>query len=594
MKTTLPAMTCLFFAALLSSTAACHQEGTTPLRHRTLSSGAGSPPVEESVADFDRGDRLSTSLDRPSILAFERLAPCRSSFIAYPFPFLPDERSDQSVSIGTVTEGFLVNAAELFLPAPHIRVCQRQLFRNLRFTTDEMLSLLFDAARAVEEQFAGSTLWLGNLSRRGGGDIPYSVSHNSGRDADLAYYFCDEQGVALDPPDLLTVGPDLRASDLDRVYLFDVPRNWALVRALLSHPQVQVQFLFTANHLKRALLAHAALQGEPPQLLERASTVMLQPGRTNPHDDHLHIRIYCSQEDIGGGCVNIGRVHPWVETYPQARSRRIAQVHRFLDHDDPAVRAAAVARLTLLDSRDDLGRITRLLRDRSSLVRIEVLRAIQEMGGQADVDPVIERFHQEVDPAVLIAALSTLGKLRGQRAEEFLIELLSRPERVVLPEGEVDLRALAVDALAERRSSGAVEALIGLLASDDPYLRARVIWALERITNRRLGHDWEDYRQEGQVRRDGLQQWRDWFLVDGGQPPDRWLAEGFGRQGYPVSGPEGTRLGFLVKAIDAPLPFLGYNAQRLLMDLTRTDSPSLMWSRGDASWYWQRLTSALP
>ena len=47
-----------------------------------------------------------------------------------------------SVSVGTVTGGYLVNAAELPLEGPYHRVLEAAADRQTRFTTDEMRNLL--------------------------------------------------------------------------------------------------------------------------------------------------------------------------------------------------------------------------------------------------------------------------------------------------------------------------------------------------------------------------------------------------------------------------------------------------------------------
>ena len=40
-----------------------------------------------------------------------------------------------------------------------------------------------------------------------------------------------------------------------------------------------------------------AEQGEDPSLLERAEAILHQPGDSAPHDDHLHVRIFCAEDD---------------------------------------------------------------------------------------------------------------------------------------------------------------------------------------------------------------------------------------------------------------------------------------------------------
>ena len=92
---------------------------------------------------------------------------------------------------------------------------------------------------------------------------------------------------------------------------YDVRRNWALVRALLEEPGIEIQYLFIHARLRERLLAWAAEEGEDPALLERAEAILHQPGDSAPHDDHLHVRIFCAESDRALGCRDVGPVRWW-------------------------------------------------------------------------------------------------------------------------------------------------------------------------------------------------------------------------------------------------------------------------------------------
>ena len=74
---------------------------------------------------------------------------------------------------------------------------------------------------------------------------------------------CSFRARCANAVDACSVAPDLIAFDDDghaihgEPYVFDVPRNWSLVEALLTHPSVQVQYLFISQGLRAKLLAHA-------------------------------------------------------------------------------------------------------------------------------------------------------------------------------------------------------------------------------------------------------------------------------------------------------------------------------------------------
>jgi penicillin-insensitive murein endopeptidase len=92
---------------------------------------------------------------------------------------------------------------------------------------------------------------------------------------------------------------------------FDVRRNWAFVRAMLNDPEVEVQWIFIERGLAAGLLREATSEGEDPALLARAAFVMHQPSDAEPHDDHMHIRLYCAPSDRALGCVDKGPVRWW-------------------------------------------------------------------------------------------------------------------------------------------------------------------------------------------------------------------------------------------------------------------------------------------
>jgi penicillin-insensitive murein endopeptidase len=76
-----------------------------------------------------------------------------------------------------------------------------------------------------------------------------------------------------------------------------------------------VQYLFINENLKQVLLDYARAHGEDPALLDRADALLHQPGDSLPHDDHLHVRIFCSQNDRPFGCSDRGPIRWWKKRY---------------------------------------------------------------------------------------------------------------------------------------------------------------------------------------------------------------------------------------------------------------------------------------
>jgi len=209
----------------------------------------------------------------------------------------------QSLSLGRSSEGKLLGAKALE-PSEAIRTLPRRHQRRcLNWGTTRLVAALQRAAEAVRQSSPDSPpLGVGDLSKARGGPIPpYSRSHQSGRDADLAFYQLDEQGQPVPAEDLLSF--DARGYADSGKSRFDARRNWLLVRALIEDPEVDVQWMFISRPLRQALLEEARKLKEPAPLLERAERVLHQPTDSRPHDDHFHVRIRCAPEERSAGCV---------------------------------------------------------------------------------------------------------------------------------------------------------------------------------------------------------------------------------------------------------------------------------------------------
>lgn len=210
---------------------------------------------------------------------------------------------DRGLSIGRASHGQLLGAQAL-VPGETLRILPlRHARRCLNWGTPRLVAALQHAAEAVHQASPEAPpLGVGDMSKARGGPIrPYSRSHQSGRDVDLAFYQVDEQGQPVPAEDLLSF--DARGyADRGR-RRFDTQRNWLLVRALLEDKEVDVQWMFISEPLRRALLDQARKLNEPAALLQRAASVLHQPTDSRPHDDHIHLRIRCTAEERAAGCV---------------------------------------------------------------------------------------------------------------------------------------------------------------------------------------------------------------------------------------------------------------------------------------------------
>jgi penicillin-insensitive murein endopeptidase len=217
-----------------------------------------------------------------------------------------------SVSCGRVNRGGLAAAATLELEGPGYLIPEPWRTRGLRYGTQELVGLIRRAAAAVEREHPGARLGVADLSRRRGGSAAQHRSHQSGRDVDLIYFALDGSGQPVAPGGCMpSYRPDRTASccyspkkDV-APRRFDVARNWALVKAMLTDEHARVRVIFMSLGVRNWLLEHAARLGEPRALIRRAEDILMRPPGARAHTDHMHVRIACTLDDRRRGrCKN--------------------------------------------------------------------------------------------------------------------------------------------------------------------------------------------------------------------------------------------------------------------------------------------------
>lgn len=218
-----------------------------------------------------------------------------------------------SVSCGSVNRGALAAGRALADEGPGFVVPEPWRSRGLRFGTDEMIGLIERAARAVMKRHPGAPLAVADLSAERGGPVARHRSHQSGRDVDLVFYAIDRAGEPM-PNDgnMALFRVDGRATSADspqpvaeiQERFFDLARNWALVQALATDPDVRVDRIFVSRRIRDWLLAYAAAAGVDEVVRTRVRSVMSVPIGVEGHDDHMHVRIGCSADDAAAGSCN--------------------------------------------------------------------------------------------------------------------------------------------------------------------------------------------------------------------------------------------------------------------------------------------------
>jgi Murein endopeptidase len=224
-----------------------------------------------------------------------------------------------SVSVGSHSKGALLHGVAMPFEGAGYEVHRDWRVRDHRYATATIVRWLTDVFRDVDREIPGSMAYLGDLSGRSGGDAAMHRSHASGRDIDIFYFASDGNGQPLHGlPAMLHFGGDGRAvrwsaGKVGRAIKdplpdarFDARRNWALVRAMLASPVVEVQWVFVHRDLAGLLIAEAEREGAPAATVDRARAILHQPTDSQPHDDHMHVRVFCDPGDRAFGCSDKG------------------------------------------------------------------------------------------------------------------------------------------------------------------------------------------------------------------------------------------------------------------------------------------------
>jgi murein endopeptidase len=184
--------------------------------------------------------------------------------------WMNDVESLGSISVGFADNGRLINAVHM--PEDEAWICRRS---DLAWGTQETVDALALAFRAVHQQFPRSApARLSHIGAQDGGSLRPHRSHQSGRDADIGFFYKTD----VIPP------PGVR-----RERLLDPARNWALLKALVT--QTDVQVILVDRAINRVLHSYALSSGEDASWLERVfvgRTAIVQ--HATHHRDHFHVR----------------------------------------------------------------------------------------------------------------------------------------------------------------------------------------------------------------------------------------------------------------------------------------------------------------
>jgi len=203
-----------------------------------------------------------------------------------------------TLSWGPPNEGVLVDGAQLPLEGDGYWVPPRWAERGTQWGTDELIDTVVYTGRALAAAHPGSRLVVGDLSIRGGGESAHHRSHQTGRDVDLVLMAIDAAGQPVELTEMRHFDATGKALGPGEPLRFDAARSWTIVRALIEAPGPGIANIFLYAPLRDLVLDHAREAGEPEALIALAGDVLAQPGDSAPHDDHMHVRVFCSPSDV--------------------------------------------------------------------------------------------------------------------------------------------------------------------------------------------------------------------------------------------------------------------------------------------------------
>lgn len=288
----------------LFSIVACADKN--PLHSHQESTDFSDPaePVQTQKDSRDYGNLSEVALDPKSFVKDDMAvpseaatgapavnqAPTQPAAPADGVPPVENPVSDQAY--GTPDKGSLKNAASLMdlinsyevgKSPVQLTVAAKQ--EKFYYGTDELISILNDLGNFfVTNIYRNRSLLITQTSRKTGGKLPASVSHQNGVDVDVRY-------IPLNP------AQDYRI-DLDRVSPEDAPKKLD-IRAqfdlfLQAIKTKMVNVFFVHPLMKEGLCKYAQLNGDldghpNPDVISMLSHVFI----LKSHNTHFHMRIKC-------------------------------------------------------------------------------------------------------------------------------------------------------------------------------------------------------------------------------------------------------------------------------------------------------------
>jgi len=321
------------------------------------------------------------------------------------WPSLVDQTG--SISVGFVTDGFLYQGSTLPRTGPNLIATPDQLARGTSYGSDEMIWLLVNASEALGREHPNVRMEVANIGAPGGGRIRWSISHRSGRDADIVIPSIDANGAPLELGTMLHFNHRGIAKMEDGTKVrANIPATLAILVGLLDQDRVRIKKLFLSNGLRRMVLREAKKQGIEENLIEKMKLTIRQPSGGLPHDDHIHVRLGCSMNDVIHGC----REFKEPASFKKIRAQRIRRIARVIKKGSVVERREAMTLLGWLSDKDNPTEALLItgLKDRDESVRLAALKSLRGMGSDALARQLVTRVKSKPSMHEIRAILAVL------------------------------------------------------------------------------------------------------------------------------------------------------------------------------------------
>ena len=427
-----------------------------------------------------------------------------------------------SLSLGFTNSGKLLNGVKLPVEGRGFRIFSHFVKRDTNFGTAELIGLIKRAGRTVSKTHPGAIIGVGNLSREGGGQTGSSVSHKSGRDADLGMFALTRKGEAKNLGSFISFEKD--GWDKRKRYRFDPVRNLDLVLALVEDTQSPVQVIFVADWLKAIVMKEATRRGLDAEKVQKIDTILRQPSDSNPHHHHYHVRLYCSLEDRQHGCLERGDVHPWVDHGEDTFQKRVEALTSILSMKQTRWRRAGVERLGELRAVSAIGPLLRSAEDTNERVALAALAALGNMAHPDAFPPLVELLERSSDAKRIIGILDAILRIELPELERTSLAFMAKLRSESYAGSTAQKRILQLKTLEVLQRFGrkaSFEPVLKLLDSEDIQLMKTAHRTLRRITNQPIKGSFKRQRHRNSLREKWVgfrnehqdKSWYEWMIL---------------------------------------------------------------------------------